>query len=118
MKNEEFMKKNCIVASSSSFYFQLGHNAYRVSNHKMSDSEFHVGYLEKDVIEIIVDNPKHKIQKIYNSLKARHFGAKLHIAPVGKEPIEVVVDLYKTSGMDYNRLIKEFNIKPIGYEGE
>lgn len=111
------MKLNCITGSSSSFYFQLGHNKYRVSNHKMKDSKFHVGYLEKDVIEIIVNNPKKEIMKIYNNLKSKSFAATVDVTPIGSgEPIVVVVDLYRTNGEDYNKFLS-LGVTPIGYEG-
>lgn len=115
MDLNEFMKVNCIKGTSSSFYFQLGKNNYRVSNHKAKDSQFHVEYLEKDVIEIIVKNPKKQLMKIYNNLKQRHFGVVLDITPVGSDA-RIVVDLYSTSGKDYNKLL-DLGVTPVGYEG-
>ena len=115
MELEEFMKINCIKGTSSSFYFQLGKNNYRVSNHHAKDSRFHVGCLEQDVIEIIVNNPKKQLQKIYNNLKRRQFGVVLDITPIGSDA-RIVVDLYSTAGKDYNKLL-DLGVTPVGYEG-
>ena len=114
MELKEWMKSKMISGSGNSFYFSIGLNKFRVSNHPRTSSEFHIEYLEKDTIDIVVDNPKKLIKRIYGSLSANRLIVQVSFI-FNNETVYLAINLSKTVAESWNEIKKFSGFKIIRY---